>query len=74
MSTSMQRFPSKLRQLRRKHGMSQQHVADQLGVSGVYIHKLETGKKRPNVDFALRLAKLFHVTIDQLVNDEVELE
>jgi hypothetical protein len=70
----MKLFPAKLRTLRQQHGMTQQNVADQLGVSDVYIHKLETGKKRPNVDFALRLAKLFGVTIDQLVNDEIALE
>lgn len=70
----MQRFAEKLRLLRERHGMTQRKLASELGVSYAYIHKLETGQRKPNIEFALKLAKLFAVTIDQLVNDEIALE
>ena len=39
-----------------------------------YISELESGKKLPTVDFVLRLARLFDVTTDELLKDEIELE
>lgn len=71
---SIQRFPEKLLTLRQRSGFSQQRIADELGVSRVFIHKLETGKKHPNVEHALKLAKLFKVSLDQLLDDDVALE
>jgi transcriptional regulator with XRE-family HTH domain len=39
-----------------------------------HISELETGKRRPSLDLALRLARLFDVSLDQLVKDELELD
>lgn len=69
----MQRFPEKLRALRHWHGMSQRKLANAMGVGPSFIYKLETGQKKPNIEFGLRLAKLLGVTLDQLFDDEVEL-
>lgn len=38
-----------------------------------YISELESGKKLPTVEFVLRLARLFNVTTDELLKDEMEL-
>ncbi len=69
----MQRFAEKLRTLRLRHHMTQQELADALGVQQPYIYKLESGRKKPNVEHVIKLAQLFGVTSDMLIMDEQEL-
>lgn len=54
--------------------MTKQKLADELGVSDVYVHYLETGKRKPNIELVLRLVQLFNVSSDVLIRDELELE
>ena len=69
------RFGEKLRTLRIKHKLTLQGLARLMGHSAHgYISELESGKKPPTVDFVLRLARLFNVTTDELLKDELELE
>ncbi len=52
-----------------------QKLAHLMGLaSHGYISELESGKKLPTVEFVLRLARLFNVTTDELLKDELELE
>lgn len=70
----MQRFGEKLRTLRTAHGMTLQELANELGYTNhTYINLVEIGKKKPSLELAIRVARLFHVTTDQLVMDELEL-
>lgn len=70
----MQRFGEKLRTLRLQRDMSVRELTKALGYTGHgYIYDIETGKKKPNVEFVLRVADLFHVTTDQLLRDELEI-
>ncbi len=51
-----------------------QRLAQLMGLtSHGYISELESGKKLPTVEFVLRLARLFDVTTDELLKDEIEL-
>ena len=71
----MQRFGEKLRTLRKRHGMTLQEVATALGYSAhVHISVLEHGKKQPTAALVLKIARLFNVTTDQLLKDELELD
>jgi transcriptional regulator with XRE-family HTH domain len=71
----MERFAEKLRTLRKKHGLTQQQVADELGISTqTFVHRLETGQKKPSVEHVLKLAQIFGVTPDQLLLDDREIE
>lgn len=71
----MQRFGEKLRRLRTQQGMSVRTLADALGYTAYsYISEVETGKLKPSLEFALKVARLFEVTTDQLLKDELELE
>jgi len=71
----MKRFGEKLRFLREKHGITQQKLAEELGVvSHSFIYKLETGEKRPNVEHAIKVARLFGISLDDLLLDEHDLE
>ena len=69
------RFGEKLRALRRHHGMTIQQLTYAIGYTGYgYLSELETSKKLPTLDVIMRIARLFNVSIDQLLKDELELE
>lgn len=73
----MRRFGEKLRVLRKRRGMTIIALAEALGyasTSNSYISEIETGKRRPKIDFVLKVAHYFGVTTDQLVQDEIELD
>jgi len=71
---SIQRFGEKLHSLRISHGLTLKELAIQLGhAAHGYISELEAGKKLPGVEFVLGVARLFNVTTDQLLKDELEL-
>lgn len=55
--------------LRTKAGWSQEFVARQIEVSRQTIMNWESGENKPNVDKAIKLAKLFGVTVDELLLD-----
>jgi transcriptional regulator with XRE-family HTH domain len=69
----MRRFGEKLRTLRERHSMSQRDLAKALGFAQGHIHFLETGKRKPSAEFVYKLAQLFHITTDQLLNDDEEV-
>lgn len=72
--TSMQRFPEKLRVLRERRKLTQQQLAEQLGVTEVSIYYLESGKRNPGVEMLLKLSRILGVSSDVLIKDELELE
>lgn len=63
----------KLMRLRKKQGLSQQEVAAALGVSRQTVSNWEAGQGAPALDKAAALARLYHVTVDELANDAVEV-
>jgi transcriptional regulator with XRE-family HTH domain len=72
---SLTRFGEKLNKLRMQHKLSMKRLALLMGLTAHgYISELESGKKMPTVEFVLRLSRLFHVTTDELLKDELELE
>lgn len=63
-----------MRALRHKHGMSVRQLATALDYHGhSRISEIETGKRVPTVAFVLQVAALFHVTTDQLLQDDLEV-
>lgn len=59
----------KLLKLRKKQGLSQQDVADLLDVSRQTISNWECGQGAPALDKADELARLYRVSLDDLIND-----
>lgn len=54
--------------------MTLRALAEALGLtSHGYISELESGKKIPTAPFVLSVARLFEVTTDELLKDELEL-
>jgi transcriptional regulator with XRE-family HTH domain len=71
----MQRFGEKLRALRTQRGMTLKELALELGLSAHgYISELESGKKKPTAELVLNVARLFDVSTDQLLKDELDLD
>ena len=71
----MQRFGEKLRTLRKREKISQQRLATILGIkSDAFISEIETGKRKPSLEFVLKIAELFNVTPNHLLLDDVELD
>ena len=52
---------------RKKSALSQEEVAEKLGVSRQTISKWETGETLPDIRQSKGLAMLYHVTLDELV-------
>lgn len=62
-------FGEKLQELRRKAGMSQDALAEKLGVSRQAVSKWERDEAVPETEKVLRIAKLFDVSLDELLLD-----
>ena len=59
----------RLRELRRERNMSQQMLADIIGVTQQAVHKYEYGLAQPEFNTLIQLSKLFHVSIDYLIEN-----
>jgi transcriptional regulator with XRE-family HTH domain len=64
-------FSEKLQSLRKTNGYSQEFLAEKCGVSRQAISKWETGIACPEMDKLICLSKIYDVTIDYLVKDEI---
>lgn len=63
-------FQEKLQVLRRERGLSQENLAESIGISRQAIAKWESGRSYPDVNNLIQLSDLFKVSIDKLVRDE----
>lgn len=63
----MNEFGNYLYSLRRGAGMTQQELAEKLGVTNRTISKWETGETFPETSQLVPLADLFHVSVDELL-------
>ena len=65
-------FHEKLQELRKRKGLTQEELAQELCVSRTAVSKWESGRGYPNIDSLKEMAKFFAVTIDELLSgDEV---
>ena len=63
---------NRLVKLRKDHGYSQEQLADKLGVSRQAISKWERGEASPDTDNLICLAKLYNVSLDELLNTNIK--
>ncbi len=64
-------FSDNLIKLRKGKGWSQEELADKLGLSRQAISKWEVGTSKPDIDNVIKISKLFEISIDELVNNEI---
>ena len=63
-------FSEKLQKLRTQRNLTQEQLANQLFASRTAISKWETGRGTPNLDSLQAIAKLFGVSLDELLSTE----
>ena len=63
-------FNEKLQELRKQKGLTQEQLAQSLFVSRTAISKWESGRGYPNIDSLKAIAKLFSISIDDLLSSE----
>lgn len=64
------RFEEKIVELRKAKGLSQEELAEQLGVSRQAVSRWELGSTMPDIPNLVQLCELFGVSADYLVKDE----
>lgn len=60
-------FGNKLKEMRTNQGLSQEQLAEKIGVSRQAITKWETNRGLPDVENMVILAEIFKMTLDELV-------
>ena len=63
----------KLYELRRKSGLSQEQLAEQLNVSRQAISKWESGQSVPETEKLLAISAFFDVSLDCLMKGDIEV-
>lgn len=60
-------FADNLVELRKYHAMSQEELAERIGVSRQTLSKYETGESLPDIEKCKVLADVFGITVDDLI-------
>ena len=63
-----------LHEARRKSGLSQEAVAEKLGISRQTVSKWELDETLPDIRQSKRLATLYGMTLDELIDFDAEQE
>lgn len=65
-------FRTSLIQFRKAQSLTQQALADAIGMHVNQVKRYEAGTSQPTLDVLVRLARVLHVSLDTLVFDESE--
>ena len=65
---------NRLVKLRKQSGLSQEELADKLGISRQAVSKWERAEASPDTDNLICLAKLYGVSLDDLLNSDENIE
>lgn len=63
---------NRLFELRKKHNLSQEELAEKLGVSRQAVSKWERSEASPDTDNLIALAKIYDLSLDELIYGEKE--
>lgn len=61
-----------LKRIRKDNNLSQEQLAEKLGVSRQSVSKWESGQAYPEMDKVLQLCQLFNLNIDDLLNQNIK--
>ncbi len=65
-------FPQRFIQLRKEHKLTQQGMADTIGMHITQVKRYEAGQAQPSVEILKKIATAFHVTTDWLIFEKGE--
>jgi len=63
---------NKIMELRKKNGLSQEELAEKIGVARQTISKWELGETSPDLKQSKELSKIFKVSLDELTNNDIK--
>lgn len=61
----------KIAELRKKNNLSQEELAEKVGVARQTISKWEIGDTTPDINQVKIISKIFNISIDELVDNEL---
>ena len=61
----------KIAELRKKNNLSQEELADKVGVARQTISKWEIGDTTPDINQVKIISKIFNISIDELVDNDI---
>ena len=61
-----------LKKIRKDNNLSQEQLAEKLGVSRQSVSKWENGEAYPEMDKVLQICKMFNLNIDELLNQDIK--
>ena len=67
------KFCDKLQKIRKENNVTQEQLADKLDVSRQAVSKWESGTAYPDTEKLIQISKIFKVSLDELINDEVQV-
>lgn len=62
----------KILELRKKNGLSQEELAEKVGVARQTISKWELGETSPDLKQSKELSKIFNVSLDELTDNDIK--
>ena len=62
-------FAERLKELRTNNGYSMAELGKMINVSAVTIFNYEKGKIKPFVNTQIQIAKVFNITVDELMKE-----
>ena len=65
----MMNIGNKIHQLRKISGMTQEQLSEKLNVSRQTISKWESGNTSPDLESIVKVSKIFHVSLDDLLSE-----
>ena len=65
-------FAENLRRIRKENNLSQEQLADKLGVSRQSVSKWESQQAYPEMDKVIQLCNMFNLNIDELLNRDIK--
>ncbi|HCX73887.1 MAG TPA: XRE family transcriptional regulator [Candidatus Cloacimonas sp.] len=73
MDTFNKRVGKRIKELREKHNLTQENLANKLGVNRSLITNLENGNRKITAEEMQKIAQLFNISVDALLNPETEI-
>ena len=65
-------FPQRFIQLRKNQGLTQQAMADHIGIHVTQVKRYEAGTAQPSLEIIKKIATTFNTTTDALIFEEEE--
>jgi transcriptional regulator with XRE-family HTH domain len=66
MASTKEEYGLRVRALRKKTGLSQERLADAIGVGRSHLWKIENGKANPTLEIIVKIARGLDISLAQL--------